>query len=188
MAIRETAAAVLDVAEVLVQTRGYHAFSYRDLAERVGIKAASIHYHFPSKGDLCRALIARYRVRFNAALADIDEQEDDPSRKLDRYAQLFHDTLTAGNRMCPCGMLAADFETLPEAVREEVRGYFEDNTAWLSRVLDEARESGRVRFDGPAEAEARLIVSALEGFMLVARLYTDPALFEAMTRRLFTRC
>jgi len=187
MAPSDTQAVLLDAAQELVQVRGYNAFSFRDLAERVGIKSASIHYYFPSKGDLCRALLVRYRQRFNAALADIDRRGRGPRRKLKSYTQLFHDTLEMGNRMCLCGMLAADLETLPPQVLDELRGFFTDNQEWLAKVLTEGQETGKARFDGNAEAEARLIVSGLEGAMLVARLYGDLALFESMARRLIAR-
>ena len=187
MAPRDTQAVLLDAAQELVQVRGYNAFSFRDLAERVGIKSASIHYYFPSKGDLCRALLVRYRQRFNAALADIDRRGRGPRRKLKSYTQLFHDTLEMGNRMCLCGMLAADLETLPPQVLDELRGFFTDNQEWLAKVLTEGQETGKARFDGNAEAEARLIVSGLEGAMLVARLYGDLKLFESMARRLIAR-
>lgn len=187
MATRDTQAVLLDAAQELVQVRGYNAFSFRDLAERVGIKSASIHYYFPSKGDLCRALLVRYRQRFNAALADIDRRGRGPRRKLKCYTQLFRNTLEMGNRMCLCGMLAADLETLPPQVHDELRGFFTDNQEWLAKVLTEGQETGKARFDGNAEAEARLIVSGLEGAMLVARLYGDLKLFESMARRLIAR-
>lgn len=187
MTTRQTEAAVLDVAQELVQTRGYNAFSFRDLAERIGIKAASIHYYFPSKADLCRALLGRYRRQYGTLLAGIDEGTKDAKRKLKRYAQLFHDTLETENRMCLCGMLASDVTTLPPAVRDELRGFFDDNQVWLTRVLAEGREAGKLHFTGTAEMEARLIVSGLEGAMLVARLYEDPALLESMTRRLLAK-
>ena len=133
------------------------------------------------------AKLARFRRQFEAILAEIDAGARGPRRKLKRYAQLFHDTLEAENRMCLCGMLASDMATLPPAVRDELRRFFDDNQAWLTRVLAEGREAGKLRFAGAAEAEARLLVSALEGAMLVARLYEDTDLFASMTRRLLAR-
>ena len=38
-----TADKLLDLAQELIQTRGYNAFSYRDLADRVGIKLLAVH-------------------------------------------------------------------------------------------------------------------------------------------------
>ena len=60
----ETAEQILDLAETLIQTRGYSAFSYQDIADSLGIRKASIHYHFPSKSDLGVAVVDRYMSPF----------------------------------------------------------------------------------------------------------------------------
>ena len=182
--MRDTKTAVLDVAQELLQTRGYNAFSFRDLAERLGIKSASIHYYFPTKGDLCRALIARHRDQVGAAFIEIDGRETDANRKLERYAGIFRETLENGNRMCLCGMLAADFVTLDPAIAETLRQSIRDHEVWLGRVLAEGKKRGVVRFDGNLEDQARLILSTLEGAMLVARTFGDTNWFAACARRL----
>src|SRR3954464_1394603 len=112
MPINDTRTVILDAAQELLQTRGFNAFSIKDLAERVEIRTSSVHYHFPTKTDLCRALISRHRKRVAAVLAGIDEQVTDPRKKLERFAAVFRSTIESGNRMCPFGMLAADSETL----------------------------------------------------------------------------
>ena len=66
----DTGEQILDRAEALIQTRGYSAFSYQDISEALGIRKASIHYHFPSKTDLGIAVVDRYVERFGTALAD----------------------------------------------------------------------------------------------------------------------
>ena len=68
----DTATRILDSAESLVQVRGFNGFSYADVAAELGVTKASLHYHFPGKAELGRALIVRYATRFNAALAGID--------------------------------------------------------------------------------------------------------------------
>src|ERR1700689_5234 len=79
------ATAILDVAEQLAQTRGYNGFSYADIASQLGVTKASLHYHFPSKAELGRALIERYRVVFGAALEEIDQHAKGPHQKLQQY-------------------------------------------------------------------------------------------------------
>src|SRR3954469_17970905 len=108
MQMNDTRSAILDVAQELLQTRGFNAFSIKDLAERVQIRTSSVHYYFPTKADLCRALISRHRQRVAGVLAEIDQQVADPRRKLERFASVFQGTIEVGNRMCPFGMLAAD--------------------------------------------------------------------------------
>ena len=98
---------ILDVAEQLAQTRGFNGFSYADVAQKLQLTKASLHYHFPSKGDLGRALIERYHLVFGAALDDIDRQVPAADEKLRRYVGLY-DSVMSKNRMCLCGMLAAE--------------------------------------------------------------------------------
>ena len=174
-----TADKLLDLAQELIQTRGYNAFSYRDLADRVGIKTASIHYHFATKGDLGLALVARHRKGLAATLADIDRHAADPPDRLRRFVALFRATLADGDRMCLCGMLAAEYRTLPPPVAAEVRLYFEDNERWLARTLLAGRKSGELAFADSAAVVARAAVASLEGAMLAARLYADRGRFDA---------
>lgn len=169
----ERKAQILDVAQELVQTRGYNAFSFGDLAERIGVKPAAIHYHFPTKADLGLALMRRYRDRLHASLAKIDELPQSPRRKLERYVMLFHATLRPDHRMCLCGMLATEMTTLTEDLRSEVKAFFEDNEAWLARVLGEGRKSRTLDFDGSPAAAARIVYATLQGAMISARTFAD---------------
>ena len=178
-----TAQRILDVAERLVQRRGFNAFSYADVAGELGVTKPSVHYHYPGKGELGEALIKRYAGRFGEALASIDATTNDVHAKLAAYAELYAGVLR-DERMCLCGMLAADYATLPPAMRDEVVRFFDLNEAWLGRVLEEGREQAAVQFDGSARTEARLIIGALEGAMLVARPYGDPERFQAAAKRL----
>ena len=167
-----TASQILDTAEGLVQERGFNGFSYADVARELGVTKAALHYHFASKGELGDALIDRYSERFFAALAAVDGDGSDALAKLRSYAKLYSDVFR-DDRMCLCGMLAADYATLPDPMRERVVRFFDDNEVWLSRVLDEGRQAGTVRFQGPARRVARTLIGGLEGAMLVARPYHD---------------
>jgi TetR/AcrR family transcriptional regulator, transcriptional repressor for nem operon len=179
----DTASRILDSAESLVQVRGFNGFSYADVAAELAVTKASLHYHFPGKAELGRALIVRYATRFNAALAGIDASGADAPTMLGAYARLYADVLR-GQRMCLCGMLAAEYQTLPEPMREAVLGFFDENEAWVERVLIQGRGEGTLEFAGEPREAARLIVSALEGAMLVARPYGDVDRFEAAADRL----
>jgi TetR/AcrR family transcriptional repressor of nem operon len=173
----DTATHILDIGERLVQVRGFNGFSYADVAAELDMTKAALHYHFPGKGELGRALIERYAERFVAALADIDERIPEAPAKLDAYAGLYADVLR-GQRMCLCGMLAAEYQTLPDPMRSAVIAFIDANEAWVERILAEGQRAGSIAVTGrPADA-ARLIVSGLEGAMLVARPYGDIARFE----------
>jgi TetR/AcrR family transcriptional regulator, transcriptional repressor for nem operon len=167
-----TAAQILDVAERLVQERGFNGFSYADVARELGMTKAALHYHFASKAELGDALIERYAERFLDALSKVDGVRSEAPRKLRAYAQLYADVFR-DDRMCLCGMLAADYATLPDPMRERVVRFFDDNEVWLSRVLEDGRKAGTIRFNGPARSVARTLIGGLEGAMLVARPYRD---------------
>jgi len=182
---REPGAAgrILDVAERLVQRRGFNWFSYADIAAELGVTKASLHYHFAGKAELGEALIDRYGTRFAEALRGIDSGCPDVRAKLEAYAALYAGVMN-DQRMCLCGMLAADFGTLPPAMRAAVVRFFDENEAWLEHVLEEGAAEGAVHYQGSAREEAQLILSTLEGAMLVARPYADPERFKAAAHRM----
>ena len=181
----DTPQRILDVAERLVQTQGFNGFSYADISAQLGITKASLHYHFATKADLGSALITRYTADFRGALDAIDESGADPAEKLDRYADLYAEVLRH-DRMCLCGMLAADYTTLPAAMRAGVRAFFDLNESWLARTFEEGRKHKSLHFRGAALDSARLLLGSLEGAMLVARSYGEPERFTSAAQRLLT--
>jgi TetR/AcrR family transcriptional repressor of nem operon len=168
----DTAARILDVAEHLAQVRGFNGFSYADIATQLGITKAALHYHFAGKADLGEALIDRYADRFGQALAALDATAPSAPGKLRGYADLYLGVLR-DRRMCLCGMLAAEYATLPDPMRASVVGFFDTNEAWLLGVLEQGRADGSLTFFGSARDTARMIIGGLEGAMLVARPYAD---------------
>jgi TetR/AcrR family transcriptional repressor of nem operon len=176
---------ILDVAERLAQTRGFNGFSYAHIAAEIGITTASLHYHFPTKADLGRALVARYTENFQTAIARIAASSESAPERLRRYVEVFQQVLGA-DRMCLCGMFAAEFATLPTIVQQELRNFFDQNERWLVRLLEDGLASGALRFDGDARSLAGLITGALEGTMLLARSYGDGARFRVPVDQLIS--
>ncbi len=179
----DTSSRILDVAERLAQSRGFNGFSYADIASELGITTASLHYHFPGKAELGEALIRRYASRFAEALVAIDGRGADARAKLDAYAAIYGDVLR-DQRMCLCGMLAAEYDTLPGPMREQIVGFFDANEAWLVATLEQGQAEGTLQVTGSPGDAAQTIVSSLEGAMLVARPYGDVARFQAAADRL----
>ena len=182
----DTSQKILDIAERLVQTRGFNGFSYADIAGPLRITKASLHYHFPAKAQLGKQLIERYERNFLAALAAIDRGGADPRRKLRRYAAIYADVLRQ-DRMCLCGMLAAEFATLPKAMRENMRHFFDENERWLAAVLEQGRGAKQLRFTGAPREAARTLIGSLEGAMMLARSYREVARFNVVADRLLAQ-
>jgi TetR/AcrR family transcriptional regulator, transcriptional repressor for nem operon len=179
----DTSQRILEIAERLVQTRGYNAFSYEDIAQSLHVTTASLHYHFPTKANLGRELIEHYKHLFLGALADIDKFGADAGDKLKRYVGLYAKVLR-NNRMCLCGMLAAEFATLPKPMKTALRHFFDENELWLSAVLADGHANNELHFAGPAQEVARYLIGSLEGAMMLARSYDDAERFESTAQRL----
>jgi TetR/AcrR family transcriptional repressor of nem operon len=80
-----TSQQILDIAQRLVQTRGFNAFSYADIANELSVSKASLHYHFASKAKLGVRLIERYEDGIERALGEIDLAGGGAAAKLRRY-------------------------------------------------------------------------------------------------------
>lgn len=179
--------AILKEAEILIRTRGYAAFSYADLAERVAITKASVHYHFPAKEDLIVALLGEYLIRFETALADIKEHSAQPGQRLRAYANLFLEGFERG--MLPlCGALSAERSALPEDMRPRITDFFNIHIDWLRGVLREGLAARALRPDTDPDRMAMLLLSTLEGGSFVgwALQQKEPvvAAFESALRNI----
>lgn len=183
---------ILDSAQQLVQSSGFHAFSYADISAEVGIQKASIHHYFPRKSDLGKEMVSRYREDFRLRRARIELLTPEPGEQLQRYAQIFRDMLRGAVRgendcICLCGALSAEWHGLPESVQSEVTLFFHENEEWLAHILDTGRLSGSLRFEGLALLQAQAYLAGLEGAMQSARVHQDVSLYCAVAHQLLAQ-
>ncbi|BBZ27686.1 TetR family transcriptional regulator [Mycolicibacterium madagascariense] len=173
---------ILRCARSLLIDGGYNGFSYADIAAAVGIRKASIHYYYPTKVDLVRALVARYREEADAGFAEMTRRHPEPVDQLRAYIGFWADCILDGtNTFCLCALLATQIPVLPPEVVTEVKAYFQVLSTWLAAVLENGREQGRFTFSGTAQTEAEKFMAAVHGAMLSARAYSDPAVFTLVT-------
>ncbi|HEY0329171.1 MAG TPA: TetR/AcrR family transcriptional regulator [Rhodopseudomonas sp.] len=168
--------AILAAARRTAQAHGYNGLNFRDLAAEVGIKAASIYHHFPSKADLGAAVAKRYWQDTAAGLEALLAESSDPASALHQYPETFRKALASDNRICLCSFMAAESDDLPDAVRKEVRTFADVNVVWLGKVLSAAA------IVAPQESErrARAIFAAIAGAQLMARSRSDISLYDAI--------
>lgn len=168
--------AILLAARNIAQSQGYNGLNFRDLATEVGIKPASIYYHFPSKADLGVAVARRYWEDGAAALEAISEETPDAIEALHRFPEIFRRSLEAENRLCLGSFVGAETDNLPKEMTLEIQAFAEVNVAWLSKLLV------AVKVCAPADSEvrARAIFSAVAGAQLIARSRSDISLFDTL--------
>jgi TetR/AcrR family transcriptional regulator, transcriptional repressor for nem operon len=179
---------ILACARSLIVAGGYNGFSYADIAETVGIRKASIHHHFPSKVDLVRTLVARYRQEAEAGIANLELQVSDPRDQLRAYAGYWEACIAdATAPFCVCALLASQLPVLPEEIGLEVRAHFRSLSAWLTSVLERGARHGGIQLLGTPRAEAEAFMATVHGAMLSARAYGDPKIFGVVTGPLLER-
>jgi len=161
-------------ARATVQQHGYNGLSFRELAKDVGIKSASIHYYFPSKGELGAALARRYSEEAQALFDSFLLETADPSSWLRSYTAVFRMALEKDNRMCLCGIMGAEYDELPDAVKAEVSAFADVNVAWLNKVLTKL---GVTKGQASRDRAAAIYASVI-GAQLVARSRNDISLFD----------
>lgn len=186
MTTTNTRTQILDTAQELIQKVGLNAMSYADISNAIGIRKASIHYHFPTKDDLVAALLDRYSPCFFRLFDGILDSPDPPEMKLRRYCGLFEATLTSGqqDKACLCGMLGAEMKTLNSPLIEQVVQFYHDNQIRLTQLLQQGRETGEFKFSGQVKSMAMVIFSMLEGGLLITRADGGVAQFREMVEQL----
>ncbi|MEB3272326.1 MAG: TetR/AcrR family transcriptional regulator [Prochlorothrix sp.] len=172
---KSTATQILDIAQNLLQSRGYSAFSYADISEQVGIRKASIHYHFPSKEDLVRRLIQYHRKGWEQTCDRICQSHDQPVPKLLAFVNLYRLELQQ-HQLNLGGMLAADFQTLSPLLQTELQRFLQHREDWLSQVLAEGEAAQLWRCQPSVTVETQGLLSLLQGAQLLARTAPDPSI------------
>ncbi|AZO80956.1 MULTISPECIES: TetR/AcrR family transcriptional regulator [unclassified Bosea (in: a-proteobacteria)] len=179
---------ILLCARSLIVAGGYHGFSYADISKVIGIRNASIHYHFPSKTDLVRTLVARYREEAETGLAALERNIPDAAGQLRAYAGFWEACIADSTApFCVCALLASQMPALPDEVVIEVRAHFRMLSAWLSSVMTRGAGKGSLRLAATADAEAEMFMAAIHGAMLSARAHGDAKVFGAVIHPLLQR-
>ncbi len=186
--LSDTSDDIIRCARSLIIDGGYNGFSYADISEVVGIRKASIHHHFPSKVDLVRTLVARYREEADAGIAELERHHPDPVDQLRAYTGYWAACIgDATNTFCVCALLASQIPVLPQEIVLEVRAYFRSLSAWLTSVLERGSKQGSLVLSGTARSEAEAFMATVNGAMLSARAYGDAKIFSVITQPLIER-
>ncbi|WP_354686613.1 TetR/AcrR family transcriptional regulator [Cupriavidus necator] len=177
MKTRSVREQLVEHALVLIRRRGINGFSYRDLAELVGVKTSSIHYYFPSKDDLVLEAVHEYSARMQARLRAIDGSLP-PAEQARQYLAPMR--ANAGtDQACLVSMLSADALALPEAVRAAMQDYVRTNERWLARLFERAAEQRELPNQASPQHLAQVVYGAVQSGQISARLFGSADRFEA---------
>lgn len=179
--LSNTSDEILASARSLIMSGGYNGFSYADISEVVGIRKASIHHHFPSKVDLVRELVKRYREDGQASVVTLEQNVPDALDVLKVYANHWSKCIEDASRpYCVCALLASELPSLPPEVATEVTGFFRFISSWLTTVMERGRENGALNLTSEPHVEAEAFLATVYGAMLSARAYGKPGVFSTI--------
>jgi AcrR family transcriptional regulator len=164
-----TKRAILDLAESLLQDKGFNGFSYAHISSELGVKNAAIHYHFPTKEALVCAVVQRYRDRFQLWINNSRVKDLPPQEKLDWFFSIYANMRADHGKVCLAGSLETEFNSLPAALRQQTEALTGELLAWLGSTLAEGKEAGVFQFNGDPTGKAAMILSSLQGALQMAR-------------------
>lgn len=173
---------LLHVAQNKVREGGYNNFSFRELAKEIGIKSASVHYHFPTKEDLAAQLAKHYTDNFINALGNPKTLYESGTDPIHFFASLFKRSLQQDKKMCLCGLLGAESDILPELVRVEIKRFFRKNLAWLEQAYSYNDQLS----EADIKQQAIQTISLLEGAMMISIVNNDNTIFDSAVAGLCT--
>ena len=178
-----TAVRIRETAHDLIAERGYFGFSYADIAEKVGIRKASIHHHFPSKVDLVVATLKEYRAKLVEAAGGLDVKVADPLQRLKLYVQHWAECVKSNNRpICIAALLSSELPALPEEIQVEVQLHFRYLVSWVKATLREGASRKNIHLEHSVEVEAQSFVALVHGAMISARALSSPDVFHSITK------
>ncbi len=178
---KDTSADLKKVALELIQTRGYNAFSYQDLADRLHIRKASIHYHFPTKEDLGVGLLNDSLKRIDTWQEMMKDQNLPPVEQMQAYFAYFTRISENCTRICPIGALASEWVSLPKKLQDAAGRVMKRHQDWLKALLERGREEGVFALQGEAADQAQFIYSSIQGALQISRAQSNPDYFKKVT-------
>jgi TetR/AcrR family transcriptional repressor of nem operon len=184
----DTAAQIVEVANGLMIERGYAAFSYADISERIAITKAGIHHHFPAKAGLAVAVLKRHREKFEQSTRYLDSKVSDPLSRLQAYVQYWENCIRDRTvSICVAALMSAELPSLPEAVQAEVHLYFASLGTWLEKTLQAGVDSHVIDIIETPANEAQVLMAAVHGAMLSARVSGSSDVFHLVATSALNR-
>lgn len=158
---------IVELADDLIRDRGINAFSFSDISEEMGIKNASVHYHFPTKSSLCLEVIERQRLALEALISSSEKLP--ASDRLEAYLSIY-DRSRESERVCLVGSLAPDLHTVNDEIKQALSVVATRILEWVTGILEDGRASGVFTFRGQARSRALLVVTNMLASLQLTRL------------------
>lgn len=173
---------ILKIARNYLQRLGFNAFSFQMIADELGIRKPSLYHHFASKEELGLVIIEQYKRRFERWIQSV--QGEEPMKKLKQYFLIFENFSMDDEKLCPIGALSMDIHNIPESMRTSIRELSQMHHDWLKKVIKEGIKKGEFISHLEVGTMTTLVMSTLQGTLLLSRIQQDPKLFPSVRKNL----
>ncbi|RDL44956.1 hypothetical protein DN730_04885 [Marinomonas piezotolerans] len=175
-----TKLAIMDAAEQSILKHGYKAMSFRDLAAQVGIKSASVHYHFPTKADLLQALLVRHQSTLEAAMKPPKKKRQAAQKALNQFIECYRDITISRGSMALSAVLLAEHSLLDAQSKEQLNDLYQWQCDWLATIVSYLHKA-----EVPTDSDrqyASQIMASLHGASILAKATQDADIFDQVTQ------
>lgn len=165
----DTKQEIIRIGKELIKLYGYNAFSYADISRELNMKNAAVHYHFPGKEDLLAGILQNYINEYELMGKQLHVSGLPAVQKLGKFIDRYSH-LVEGNSICIIGSVAADYNTLPESVKEKTAELIELVMSLVEKTLQEGKRNGEFSFNESARTQALLFMTNLAAGVQLARI------------------
>jgi len=164
----DTRKEILSLAGNLIKKHGFLGWSYEDISSAVGIKKASIHYHFPKKSDLILEAVKHHISELHDLFREISSSNASASDKLREVAKVYYSIYEKKDQLCLCLILTQNLANVPKPVKKEIKKYYDGLRERLIEIIAEGINSGEFSKKTPSpDAAAELFLSNLQGLLVL---------------------
>ncbi len=166
---------ILQHADTLIQSNGFHGFSYADLAKQLGIRKASIHHHFATKADLGIAFCQLKCEQLNYLQSQLKSLPTAQAR-LKEYFAVFQ-SCASEQQMCGIYAMQTDLRLMAEPLQKQVMKMADLELLIVRDILQAGLDSGEFHFKTTAYQQAVIICCAIKGALMLNRSEQHQSLF-----------
>ena len=158
---------IIQIADIYIRQKGCNAFSFSDISKHMGIKNASVHYHFPSKSDLIIAIIQKHLKQLEKF--ELKVKNHPPLNKIKMFLTVYSVAKSEG-KISILGSLTNDYLTFELAIQNELKKLTDYTLSWLTQTLEEGKVKGVFNYTIDDRNKALMIITNILGAEQLSRL------------------
>ncbi|XDD49998.1 TetR/AcrR family transcriptional regulator [Leptospira sp. WS92.C1] len=178
----DTKEKIINLARNYFQSVGFQSFSFQNIADDLGIRKASIHYHYPSKEELGLNLLDIFYNDFEKYTRSLKERP--PRVRLFSLFKLYKSYSGENGKICPFGVVGSEYHVLAQSIRDRALVLHNQHRDFLIQTLNDGVKDGSFILPLNVKETTDLFMSVIQGAMQVSRIRKEREYFPKMIKSL----